>query len=221
MQRSKSFFLELSVDAYVDHNYLVSLGFYFVYLLACGAQASISLQHFLQSWLIVKYEDDPDMGKWKTPWGSKMVGWPRNVTQEQAMAQAENLLKKLYHVVQGEAELLYTLMIDPLIKCECLRNEDPYDSHFQKRDLRANLNFLQLSRRPHAYLLDCKNCNKVPTDQNTFPMCQGCYRVRYCSRECQRADWKEHKKICKKKRAEWWGRAPVYSQKQRRELGLV
>eukprot|EP00873_Tetraselmis_striata_P025192 jgi/Tetstr1/445456/TSEL_033235.t1 len=27
--------------------------------------------------------------------------------------------------------------------------------------------------------------------------CRGCRRVVYCSKECQRADWKEHKKVCK------------------------
>jgi hypothetical protein len=27
-------------------------------------------------------------------------------------------------------------------------------------------------------------------------VCGGCQAVRYCSRECQRADWKAHKVVC-------------------------
>ena len=27
-------------------------------------------------------------------------------------------------------------------------------------------------------------------------MCSACKRVRYCTRECQRSDWKRHKPVC-------------------------
>ena len=27
-------------------------------------------------------------------------------------------------------------------------------------------------------------------------MCSGCHNIRYCSKKCQKADWKIHKKIC-------------------------
>jgi len=30
-------------------------------------------------------------------------------------------------------------------------------------------------------------------------MCGGCGEVGYCSKECQTTDWKDHKKVCKKK----------------------
>ena len=33
----------------------------------------------------------------------------------------------------------------------------------------------------------------------TRKKCGGCNNIFYCSKECQRTDWKEHKKICKKK----------------------
>ena len=30
-----------------------------------------------------------------------------------------------------------------------------------------------------------------------FKKCSGCEKVYYCSKECQRQDWKEHKKTCR------------------------
>ena len=43
----------------------------------------------------------------------------------------------------------------------------------------------------------CSNCKKSGTG---FPKCSGCKRVYYCSRKCQKADWKRHKKVCKTKK---------------------
>ena len=40
----------------------------------------------------------------------------------------------------------------------------------------------------------CSVCNKA-TGQ--IPKCQGCLDVRYCSRACQKKNWKRHKIICK------------------------
>jgi len=37
----------------------------------------------------------------------------------------------------------------------------------------------------------CNRCLKVAAKK-----CANCETVRYCSRECQRRDWKEHKRIC-------------------------
>ena len=46
-----------------------------------------------------------------------------------------------------------------------------------------------------AQLLDaiseCAVCNTPTTTR-----CSQCNMVRYCSRECQKQDWKKHKKIC-------------------------
>ncbi|CEM00625.1 unnamed protein product [Vitrella brassicaformis CCMP3155] len=45
----------------------------------------------------------------------------------------------------------------------------------------------------------CAKCRKrvEAHDVTTLQICSGCHEVRYCSVECQRAHWKEHKKMCR------------------------
>ena len=47
----------------------------------------------------------------------------------------------------------------------------------------------------------CANCQKQedPTSKQLFYMCSQCAMVSYCSTECQRADWKKYKKVCKER----------------------
>jgi hypothetical protein len=40
-------------------------------------------------------------------------------------------------------------------------------------------------------------CAKCGLQNVKFKKCSGCIASRYCSVDCQRADWKEHKPICK------------------------
>ena len=44
----------------------------------------------------------------------------------------------------------------------------------------------------------CGHCRKEAPKKNT---CTKCLRVRYCGAECQREDWKFHKRICEKPKA--------------------
>jgi hypothetical protein len=44
-----------------------------------------------------------------------------------------------------------------------------------------------------AYMV-CGRCGM----QGKLKMCSTCKKAFYCSKECQQADWKEHKKMCKK-----------------------
>ncbi len=44
----------------------------------------------------------------------------------------------------------------------------------------------------------CENCNKPKTPFQ----CGDCHLAVYCSKECQRANWKNHKDFCRKKKAE-------------------
>jgi hypothetical protein len=45
----------------------------------------------------------------------------------------------------------------------------------------------------------CKNatCGKVEEQRGTYKVCSGCKGAYYCGRECQVADWKRHKEICR------------------------
>ena len=44
----------------------------------------------------------------------------------------------------------------------------------------------------------CRVCGRdKKTDGSGLLNCAGCHHVKYCSRECQRDDWKTHKKSCK------------------------
>jgi hypothetical protein len=59
----------------------------------------------------------------------------------------------------------------------------------------------QLSKERGIYLPDFKNmcrfCGKVDC---VLKKCGECKTEEYCSKECQTADWKRHKKVCVKKK---------------------
>ena len=42
----------------------------------------------------------------------------------------------------------------------------------------------------------CMNCDIYGQKEKKLKRCGKCRRVYYCSVKCQRADWKEHKKVC-------------------------
>ena len=52
--------------------------------------------------------------------------------------------------------------------------------------------------RPHdravsrSAMVSCVNCGKAGADKK----CAKCYAVAYCSKDCQRENWKAHKKQC-------------------------
>ena len=53
----------------------------------------------------------------------------------------------------------------------------------------------------------CTTCKKGPPEIQNMKNCAKCHKTPYCSRECQKADWKAHKKICSKLAAEGGGAA--------------
>ena len=51
------------------------------------------------------------------------------------------------------------------------------------------------ARKKVAKVGQCHNCaRRIPRSQ--LHVCKGCMMVEYCCRECQRADWKDHKQFC-------------------------
>jgi len=46
----------------------------------------------------------------------------------------------------------------------------------------------------------CDNCSKHESDpEKPLKACSKCQSAHYCSRECQKADFKKHKKVCAEK----------------------
>lgn len=45
--------------------------------------------------------------------------------------------------------------------------------------------------------INCLNCGRKEEPREKFKKCGQCENVCYCSKECQKAHWKEHKKDCK------------------------
>ena len=48
----------------------------------------------------------------------------------------------------------------------------------------------------------CKVCNKTSTNN-----CAKCHSVQYCSKQCQLADWPNHKRLCRDIKS---GRVPIH-----------
>lgn len=44
----------------------------------------------------------------------------------------------------------------------------------------------------------CSHCHKPSTPEHTLKPCIKCQSVQYCNKECQKADFKRHKKECAK-----------------------
>ncbi len=57
----------------------------------------------------------------------------------------------------------------------------------------------RIKRELESHVDGCQNCRKENSDENAKLLtCSRCHIAKYCSIECQRADWKGHKKVCGK-----------------------
>ncbi|KAL0488889.1 hypothetical protein AKO1_015031 [Acrasis kona] len=72
------------------------------------------------------------------------------------------------------------------------------------QDARGFLSKLTLIRKKFKeeddkiVLYHCATCNKPEKPEERLRNCSACKKVKYCSRECQVQDWKEHKLVCTK-----------------------
>uniref|UniRef100_A0A0G4GGH2 MYND-type domain-containing protein n=1 Tax=Chromera velia CCMP2878 TaxID=1169474 RepID=A0A0G4GGH2_9ALVE len=48
-----------------------------------------------------------------------------------------------------------------------------------------------------ALIVVCNQCKKAAPQGQSFQRCGRCQKVAYCGKECQKMDWKQHKKACK------------------------
>jgi len=56
------------------------------------------------------------------------------------------------------------------------------------------------SSSPNTVSPQCSQCKKPETDpEKPFKPCSKCQTEKYCSRDCQKAAWKVHKKVCGEK----------------------
>lgn len=46
--------------------------------------------------------------------------------------------------------------------------------------------------------MSCNNCKTNEKIDEPFNVCARCQKTKYCSKKCQKEDWKRHKVICKK-----------------------
>jgi hypothetical protein len=83
-----------------------------------------------------------------------------------------------------------------------LSGEDGYSGKRNEAVLSQLLNLQKLATMaekkdfPSGNGAVCGNCNKGLTSDDTFFRCARCVDADYCSKECQKADWKCHKKYC-------------------------
>jgi len=73
-----------------------------------------------------------------------------------------------------------------------------------RSSLESSSGFRELGRlipdhvAPPAVNLECEHCKRQRTKLH---MCSGCRAVWYCSPECQKQDWKDHRPVCKAAKA--------------------
>lgn len=65
-----------------------------------------------------------------------------------------------------------------------------------KRELAAAIPFIPADQFAGDVEKSCNACGFTPSLDTSFKCCARCQRTSYCSRGCQREDWKEHKKDC-------------------------
>lgn len=82
-----------------------------------------------------------------------------------------------------------------LTKCDKIINMEGYTNILKLCSPKCSREIVTLIRKLDERTLEaaCKNCEKYTKD---LKICAKCRFTYYCSRECQKKDWKEHKEDC-------------------------
>ena len=72
----------------------------------------------------------------------------------------------------------------------------PLEQYDSKQPEKSYFFALDDAKSPGAICQVCTNSEKV-VGKNKMQRCSRCQAVYYCCKECQLADWKTHKKVCK------------------------
>ena len=75
-------------------------------------------------------------------------------------------------------------------------------------------------KKTHIAIRCCVGC-LTTAQKKPLKQCSGCHLIKYCSTECQRKNWPNHKKTCariKKMGAEAWFKENFYETEQKMAL---
>jgi hypothetical protein len=68
---------------------------------------------------------------------------------------------------------------------------------FQNANKTEVSEFAPTEQHHSIMLMKCFSCDSTESADFAFSSCKACRNIFYCSRVCQRENWKEHKQICK------------------------
>ena len=201
-----------AVDAFLNHDFINSRSMYLTYIFLKSIQDSPSIGSFdkvdlfFESGLAPINEETmkQNTGTPMTPWGAKCSILPGNTKLNQLtfMEFARNCYMKT------ACEELFLQELKKFVNCNCLDAEDPSSPHFRPYPIHPGEwePCIELpSKKQWCYnTIDCFHCGKADFEKSN-KRCGGCRLVTFCSKECQKKNWKTHKKVCGKQ-PEWWGR---------------
>ncbi|KAJ7633659.1 hypothetical protein DFH06DRAFT_1479568 [Mycena polygramma] len=85
--------------------------------------------------------------------------------------------------------------LDMLRTKEQAQNRRNYTAHFKKSGYYVDTS--QCEEEAAIMVYACYSCHAIK-DRDSFKRCGSCLLVRYCSSECQKKHWPDHKKFCGK-----------------------
>lgn len=103
------------------------------------------------------------------------------------------ILSNTIFLAQSLAKTVGTIMVAANVRKALCRISfgDEENSNIEQEVWTAEQERLRL-----VATIGCRRCKRLPQSGQTFSRCSGCKEVQYCSTDCQRDDWKEHKKFC-------------------------